>query len=254
MTYKKTVGTIRFYEELNFFIKGYAIKQDIQFSYNGRRSVKDLIESYGVPHVEVDLVLVNGQSVTFKYIIQSGDQISVYPMFERFNIEALSMIRETGLRDPKFVADVHLGKLARKLRLLGFDTLYDSSLEDISLAQIAERDKRILLTRDRRLLMRSIVERGLILRSGNPEGQVIEILERLDLYTRLKPFTRCLLCNGMLSTIQEEDISFQNLFNQLPAKVKTWCKEITVCKQCHKVYWKGSHYEKMLNYIDDLTR
>lgn len=252
MKFDKTKGTIRFYEELNFFIKGYAIKQDIEFSYFGKRSVKDLIESYGVPHVEVDMILVNGESVPFAYIVQHGDQISVYPMFERFNIDDVSQIRETGLRNPKFIADVHLGKLVRKLRLLGFDTLYDPILEAIDLAHIAMKEKRILLTRDRRLLMRSIVDRGLILRSSKPEEQLIEVLERLDLYNKMAPFSRCLLCNGALAKISEEDDPFEKLFNQLPPKVKTWCREIFICEQCHKLYWKGSHYEKMLKYVDEL--
>lgn len=254
MTYKKTEGTIRFYEELNFFIKGYAIKQDIEFSYYGKRSLKDLIESYGVPHVEVDMILVNGVAVPFTYIVQYGDQISVYPMFERFNVDDVSQIRETGLRNPKFVADVHLGKLARKLRLLGFDTLYDPTLEDVDLAHIAMEEKRILLTMDRRLLMRSIVDRGLILRSSNPEEQVVEIMERLDIYNKKAPFSRCLLCNGILSKISEDDDSYEKLFNQLPPKVKIWCRDFFVCEQCHKLYWKGSHYEKMLNYVNNLLR
>ena len=254
MIFDKTKGTIRFYEELNYFIKRNAIKQDIEFSYLGKRSVKDLIESYGVPHTEVDLILVNGESVSFAYIVQHGDQISVYPMFERFNIDEVSRIRETGLRNPKFIADVNLGKLARKLRLLGFDTLYDPILEDLDLAYVAMEEKRTLLTRDRRLLMRSIVDRGLIIRSTNVEEQVVEVLERLDLYNKMVPFSRCLLCNGNLSKISQEEDSYEKLFSQLPPKVKIWCREIFICEQCHKLYWKGSHYKKMLNYVNNLTR
>jgi uncharacterized protein with PIN domain/sulfur carrier protein ThiS len=252
MKFNKTEGTISFYEELNFFIKGHALKEDIEFSYHGKRSVKDLVESYGIPHVEVDMILVNGESVSFDHIVKTGDHISVYPMFERFNIDGLTKIRDHGLREPKFVADVHLGKLVKKLRLLGFDILYDSTWDDVELADIAMNESRILLTRDRRLLMRSIIDRGLIIRSTNIEEQVIEVLERLDLYNEINPFSRCLMCNGTLLNVTEEDETYQELFIQLPAKVRIWCKEITICEKCHKLYWKGSHYEKMLKYIDDL--
>lgn len=106
-------GSIRFYEELNDFLRGYPEKEDLPYAFSGRRSVKDLIESFGIPHVEVDMILVNGDSVGFGYRVKDGDRISVYPIFERFNIEGISRLRPEALRDPRFIADVHLGQLAQ---------------------------------------------------------------------------------------------------------------------------------------------
>lgn len=167
--HEKVQGTIRFYEELNDHLRGYPKKEDIVFSYKGRRSVKDLIESFGVPHCEVDLILVNSLSVAFDYSVKNGDRISVYPQFERFNLERVSKLRAEALRETKFVADVHLGKLVRKLRLLGFDTLYDQSWHDSNLVQISAEQRRVLLTCDRELLKHSIVEWGMAIRSRNPQ-------------------------------------------------------------------------------------
>ncbi|HON80431.1 MAG TPA: Mut7-C RNAse domain-containing protein, partial [Spirochaetota bacterium] len=143
--------TIRFYEELNDFLPRQDRKRDIEVSFNGRRSIKDFIESMGVPHVEVDLILVHGISVDFNYLIQDGDRISVYPVFERLSIEGVTRLRPAPLRLTRFVLDVHLRKLARRLRLLGFDTDYDEHRDDPELAELSAKENRILLTRDRGL-------------------------------------------------------------------------------------------------------
>ena len=117
---------LRFYEELNDFLPEEKRKKRFLHQYIDRTSVKDLIESLGVPHTEIDLILVNGKSVSFKYLINDGDDISVYPVFESIDITGLQHLRPKPLRDPKFIADVHLGRLARYLRMLGFDTLFCS--------------------------------------------------------------------------------------------------------------------------------
>lgn len=244
--------TIRFYEELNDFLKNYSTKEDIVFSFNGKRSIKDLIESFGVPHVEVDLILVNGNSEGFEYIIQNNDRISVYPMFESYNVKAISKVRVKPLRDTKFVLDVHLGKLARYLRLLGFDTDYKRYRDDPELAIISQNEKRILLTCDRKLLMRSIVTHGLIIRASDPRRQILEILNRLDLWDDIKPFTRCLTCNSEIREIKEKSDEFNSIYSELPPNVKSWCKEISKCIGCNKVYWKGTHYDKLELFVDEI--
>lgn len=138
--------TIRFYEELNDFLKKLPLKTDIFLTYSHRRSVKDLIESLGVPHVEVDLILVNGESVDFDYIVRNGDRISVYPVFEAMELTGITSLRVKGLRETRFVVDEHLGSLARKLRLLGFDTDYIKNRSDAELAPVSQNEGRILLT------------------------------------------------------------------------------------------------------------
>lgn len=239
--------TIRFYEELNDFLPAAARKKDIDYEFGGRRSVKDLIESFGVPHVEVDLILANGVSVDFSYIVRDGDRISVYPVFESLSIASVTRLRPEPLRDPRFVLDVHLRKLARRLRLMGFDVDYDPDRDDAVLADIAERDGRILLSRDRQLMMRKKVTRGLYVRNIDPEKQVSEVLDRLDLRDRCRPFTRCIECNDLIEELNGEEAEREE---NIPSGVRSWCTEYYRCRGCGRIYWKGSHYEKLLKRVE----
>ncbi len=242
--------TIRFYEELNFFLPRQMRKQDIIVDFGGRRSVKDFVESMGVPHVEVDLILVHGRSVGFDYIVRDGDRISVYPLFESLDITGVTRLRPEPLRESRFVLDVHLRKLARNLRLFGFDTDYEKERDDDELARIAEEEKRILLTRDRQLLMRRVVDRGLYVRSTDPDGQIREILARLDLSRQCHPFTRCISCNGLLERLDSPVDA--TILAEIPPGVRSWCDEYHVCRKCRRLYWKGSHYEKLQKKVNDI--
>ena len=244
--------TIRFYEELNDFLTNYPKKQDISYSYIGMRSVKDLIENFGVPHVEVELILINGEPVTFDYHVKDRDRISVYPMFERFNMLKTSLLRDYNLRQNKFIADVHLGKLARHLRLLGFDTDYNNNRDDPELARISSEQHRILLTRDRQLLMRKIVQWGVIIRSDDPREQIVEVIKKIDLWDEIHPFTRCLSCNGIIQRLPSQSSLYDSMKSLIPLKVQLWCKEYTYCPSCKKVYWKGSHYDSLMKRIGRL--
>lgn len=237
--------TIRFYEELNDFLKKQPLKTDICLTYSHRRSVKDLIESLGVPHVEVDLILVNGESVDFDYIVRNGDRISVYPVFEAMELTGVTRLRAKGLRETRFVLDEHLGALARKLRLLGFDTDYIKNRGDAELAAVSQREGRILLTRDLQLLKRKNISHGLYVRNTNPLVQTVEVLDRLQLWNAIMPFSRCLKCNGLISetTIKPETK------NTVPPRVRAWCSEYTQCSQCGQVYWKGSHYDRLSEWL-----
>ncbi len=166
--------SMRFYEELNDFLPEPRRKVWFCHHFQRRASIKDMIEAQGIPHTEVELILVNGDSVDFSYIVQDGDWISVYPMFEAFDVQSLVRVRPETLRVSRFVLDVHLGKLARYLRLLGFDTLYRNDYEDASLARLASEERRILLTRDRDLLKRAVVIHGYYVRSVDPRRQIEE--------------------------------------------------------------------------------
>jgi len=244
-------ATVRFYEELNFFLRNHEKKHDLTAQFLLPRSVKDLIESFGIPHVEVDLILVNSVSQGFDYLVQDGDRISVYPVFERLNIAGVTKLRSKPLRNPRFIVDVHLKTLARRLRMLGFDVLYDPAKEDRELAETSQSDGRILLTRDRQLLMRSIVTRGLYVRSTDPPAQVEEIVERLDLYSDIRPFVRCIRCNGLIR--KARDVEWESIQHDIPDGVKAWCHEYYICGICRNVYWKGGHYKRMLRMIESIT-
>ena len=244
--------TIRFYEELNDFLPVEQKKKDIVVESKCRRSVKDLIESLGVPHVEVDLILANGRSVSFSYIIREGDRISAYPEFERLDISDVTRLRPRELREPRFVLDVHLRKLARLLRLLGFDADYREHREDRELAGISQQEKRILLTRDRQLLNRKIIDRGLFIRNTEAEKQAGEVLKRLDLWPRVRPFARCTECNGILAALSGDRLEREK--RRIPDGILAWCGEFRFCHSCGRIYWKGSHYERLRQKIELIMR
>lgn len=243
--------TIRFYEELNDFLPPARRKRDVEFEFSGRRSVKDLIESLGVPHVEVDLILVNGESVGFGRIVADGDRISVYPVFESLDIGTVTRLRPDPLRDPRFVLDVHLRKLARHLRLLGFDVDWLPDRDDGELADIAEREGRILLSRDLQLMMRKKVSRGLYVRNTDPSKQVTEVLERLQLFGLCRPFTRCVECNGLMRPLDIAAPGF-DAASAIPPGVLAWCREYYRCGECGRIYWKGSHYDKLKKRVEGI--
>lgn len=236
----------RFYEQLNDFLAPGCRRQEFSVPFRSRNSVKDMIESLGVPHTEVDLILVNGESVDFSYMVREGDRISVYPMFEALDISGVTRLGPAPLRDPRFVLDTHLGKLARYLRLLGFDTLYSNVYEDDELAAIsASGNKRILLTRDQGLLKRKQVTHGCYVRATNPEEQVIEVLKRFDLYGLAAPFSRCLDCNTALRRVSKEDVA-----DRVPAGVTRDFDTFSICSACDRIYWPGSHYDRLRALVD----
>lgn len=232
--------SIRFYEELNDFLPAGQRKADIAHSFGNTGSVRDLIESMGVPHTEIDLILVNGISVDFDYQVQDGDRISVYPVFEALDIQPLTHLRPRPLRVTRFVLDVHLGRLAAYLRMLGFDCLYRNDYEDAALARLSVAEHRILLTRDRRLLMLKQVTHGYYVRARLPREQLVEVMTRFDLFRARRPFTRCLHCNGLIQPVDKEAV----LEHLLP-RTREYYEKFWQCARCGKIYWKGSHYRRM---------
>jgi uncharacterized protein len=237
----------RFYAELNDFLPPDRRQADFIVPFNPSVTVKHLIESLGVPHPEVDLILVNGGSVGFDYQVKDGDRISVYPVFEALNIASLNHLHPQPLRQPRFVLDTHLGRLAAYLRMLGFDTLYRNDYSDHTLADISANESRILLTRDRGLLKRSQVTRGYCVRSSDPRRQICEILDRFDLRGAVHPFTRCLRCNGLLEKVAKGEI-----IASLQENTSRFYDEFHRCEICGQIYWKGSHYTRILKLIQDL--
>jgi uncharacterized protein with PIN domain len=243
----RSAATFRFYEELNDFLPPPRRRVRFEHLFRGRVSIKDMIEALGVPHTEVELILVNGRSVSFRHIVRNGDDISVYPMFEAFDITPLVRLRHKPLRVTRFVLDTHLGRLARYLRTLGFDTLYRNDYDDAELARISHDQRRILLTRDRGLLKRSIVTHGCYLRATDPRRQLQEILARLDLYRAVRPFRRCVSCNGLLKAVRRREIR-----GKVQPKILEAFERFRMCRGCGQVYWKGSHFEKMERLVEEV--
>lgn len=244
MKLKQKSAAFRFYEELNDFLPKTKKKKTFEYPFWGHPAIKDAIEAIGVPHPEIDLILVNGISVTFDYHLQDGDRISVYPVFEGLDITPVIKLRPQPLRRIKFVLDVHLGKLTRMLRMLGFDTLYSKDYSDEEIRTISHAQRRIIITQDQDLLKVKKVSHGYWIRSIQPGEQIVEILQRFDLRRLVKPFTRCLDCNGVIEKVDPEEIDAQ-----VPAHAKTCYHEFFHCAMCKKIYWQGSHYQKMTDKI-----
>jgi uncharacterized protein with PIN domain/sulfur carrier protein ThiS len=240
--------SLRFYEELNDFLPADLRKQTFVKEIQSGVSVKHLIESLGIPHTEVEIILINGQSVGLDATLEEGDRISVYPMFERLDVTPLLRLRGQPLRKPKFIADAHLGKLARYLRLLGFDTLFFNDAGDQRLVSISVEEKRTLLTRDKALLMHRAITHGGYVHALEPRQQLIEIVNRYDLKRQISPFSRCMVCNGPIKVEKKQRIEAE-----LPLHVAQNHDQFWRCTACRNIYWKGSHYRQLLNYVESLS-
>jgi uncharacterized protein len=237
----------RFYEELNDFLPPVKRGKPFLHHVTGNPAVKDAIESLGVPHVDVDMILVNGNPVDFSYKLKDSDRISVYPVFESFDISGVSPLRAKPLRETRFVLDVHLGRLAKYLRLCGLDTVYRNHFTDREIIDVSLSEGRIILTRDRGILKNRKVTHGYWIRSQNPGEQLIEVLTRFDLRKSLQPFSRCMECNGVLSDVTKEEI-----IRHLQPCTRKYYTQFRKCQSCERVYWEGSHYEKMKKFVDNL--
>jgi hypothetical protein len=238
----------RFYAELNDHLSAGEQFETLERCFHVPGTVMDMIESFGVPHTEVEMIIANGRSVDFGYLIQDGDRVSVYPLFEAFDIAPELRVRKEPLRDPRFVLDVHLGKLAAYLRMLGFDTLYRSCFSDPELVRVSSGEKRILLTRDRGLLKHGAVTHGYWLRNTDSRKQAAEIVRRFDLRGGIRPFTRCMACNGLLQPVAKRDV-----LGIVPERVAALHEEFQRCIACGRVYWEGSHHERMLRFVRQLA-
>ena len=242
-----SLAWFRFYEELNEFLPEKKRKIHFPWSFSGTPSVKDSIEAQGVPHVEVDMILVNGISVDFLYKLKNEDSVSVYPVFESLDISSVTHLREKPLRDLKFITDVHLGKLTKYLRLCGFDICYNTGLNDNEIINISLSDKRAILTRDKGLLKNKQVTHGYWIRSQHLNEQLKEVFRRFDLRNQIRPFTRCMECNGILADVSKEEI-----LDYLLPDTRQYYQEYRKCPECKRIYWEGSHYERMKKNIKNI--
>jgi uncharacterized protein with PIN domain len=236
---------LRFYAELRDFLSSDRRSGMVTRFFDVAGSVKDMIEACGVPHTEVDVILANGGAVDFTYRVQDGDHIGVYPQFQTFAVESSWRVGPEPLSQPRFVLDVHLGRLTRYLRLLGFDSAYDTGWDDPQLVEVSTRENRVLLTRDIGLLMHRVLTRGYFVRAVDPFEQLTEVARRFDLTGSMEPFTTCVACNGLLETVAKEEIA-----DHLPPQTRRHYDDFRRCSDCAQVYWKGSHYAQLQKVVE----
>lgn len=240
--------TIHFYSTLNDFVAPILRDQTIRHCFNRKASIKDMIESFNVPHPEVEQILVNAAPVNFDYIVQDNDEIAVYPVAAYpLPAQAIQLRPETP-QPPIFIVDGNLGKLVRYLRLLGFDCAYRNDFHDREVADIASRQQRTVLTRDRALLQRKIIIHGYFVRSDKPKLQTREVLRRFDLYAWIRPFTRCTHCNGLLVAVDK-----QTIVHRLQPLTRQYYDRFLLCRNCSRIYWQGSHSARIKRLIDELS-
>lgn len=242
------MATFRFYEELNDFLPRERRARSFTTACARAATTKHMIEALGVPHTEVELVLVNGESSTFERLVEEGDRIAVYPKFEAFDITPLLRVRERPLRRLRFVADAHLGGLARLLRMAGFDTLYRNDIHDDEIEALAAGEERVVLTRDRELLKRRTITHGCYVHALKPELQLRELFGRLDLGGSVRPFSLCLNCNVPLRPVDKASVA-----DRLPPAVRAQQEEFNACDCCGGVFWKGSHWKRMTNLLSSVA-
>ena len=241
------VVTFRFYEELNDFLA--PDRRGCEFTCTCARAAttKHMIESLGVPHTEVELLLVNGESVGFDRLLGDGDRVAVYPTFEALDIVPLLRVRERPLRVTRFIVDAHLGGLARLLRMSGFDTLHDKYFVDDEIERISRAEGRIVLTRDRDLLKRRGITHGCYMHAVRSAQQLREIVDRLDLARSSRPFTLCLHCNAPLRSIDKAQAA-----PRLPPTILAHHDRFSTCDACDRIFWEGSHWRRMRSMLDGL--
>jgi len=226
-------------------------KKNLSVKWKGKRSVKDLVESLCIPHTEVGGIRVNDHWVSFSHILSNGDHITVFPCYSGCRTRENPLFKPEPLTTLGFICDDHLWKLARRLRLLGFNTFFNRQWDDAKLADISQKEGLILLTRDRGLLIRKKVISGVYIHNIDPDKQVKELLQRLDLFKSIAPFTRCLICNGLLEPVNTGSTFFKEILKpQIPSQVLEWTNEYHFCTSCQKVFWKGSHYKKLIQKIE----
>lgn len=213
----------------------------------GYPSIKDTVEALGVPHTEVDCILASGRSVDFSCQMKGGETFRIYLDSCRIPVSFAGRIKKLRPRIPacpQFILDAHLGKLARHLRLLGFDTVYDQRLEDEEIIVRAVQEKRVVLTRDLGILKNNAVRLGAFVQAIDSARQIKEVIKKFGLEENVRPFSLCLECSGRIRRVAKSKIA-----NRLPPKVRRYYKTFYLCRKCGKVYWKGSHYAKLAKFV-----
>jgi uncharacterized protein with PIN domain len=238
---------IRLFGNLGDFLPDFRKGRRFEYTVKGCPSVKDALEALGVPHVAIDVILVNRTAVDFSCQLKEGDDVRAYP--EGY-LKAAGVLHL--LKPPlkfQFIADSHLGKLARDLRLLGFSVLYRNEFPDSLIVRMAARQRRIVLTRDKGILKQKVLHWGYWVRSCHHDRQVREIIKRYDLLKHLSPFSRCVECNGLIEAVAKARVE-----DQLPPLTRRYYRNFFRCRKCRRIYWKGSHYRRLMLFVGQLRK
>jgi uncharacterized protein with PIN domain len=239
---------IRLFAGLNFFVPEKLKHRNIILPYRGKQSAKDAVESIGVPHTEFGMISLNGRMIGMDEYISENDQLIVYPHFYQLMPVETNKTTDEEETLPRFILDVHLGKLATLLRLLGFDTFYHNQLDDEEIIETACSENRIILSRDIGIFKNSRVKRGYFPRSQDSKQQLKEVIQRYGLGDKIQPFTRCLKCNGEIVPVNKSQV-----IGQLQENTKMYYQDFCACERCKKTYWKGSHYQKMKEFVGNIS-
>jgi uncharacterized protein with PIN domain len=238
---------VRAYAELNELLPPHLRGTTVSRPFRSHQTVKDIVEALGVPHTEIELILADGEPVPFSHRPTDGARLAVYPQFTSLDIAPVATLHPPRPDPPRFVVDVNLGRLARLLRLLGFDVRYDRHLDDDEIAAMSD-DDRIVVTRDRRLLTRRRVRHGVFVHADRPVDQIVEVVRRLQLGPQLAPFTRCLRCGGALATASKRDV-----LDQLEPLTRRHYDDFARCQECGHVYWRGSHHHRLQQLVETIV-
>ncbi|OWW21974.1 Mut7-C RNAse domain-containing protein [Noviherbaspirillum denitrificans] len=239
----------RFYAELNNFLAPSHRQRTFIHPCSRDATVKHMIEALGVPHTEVELICIDGEPADFAYRLQGGERVSVYPAFSTIDITPTLRLRPEPGTQGRFIADAHLGQLAKSLRMLGFDVLYRNDYSDAEVARIAAVEDRIVLTRDRDLLIRKEIVRGCYLHALDNEAQIAEVMLRFRLAPHVREFSRCLTCNGELHAVDKQAVA-----HRVPQHSRQFYEHFFQCAGCEQVYWEGSHVARMRLRIAQMLR
>jgi uncharacterized protein with PIN domain len=214
-----------------------SVDGEFEYAFQGPQSAKHLIESVGIPHTEIGAIWVAGEPVGAGYLVQDGDVVDV---------SGYAPGPDTPV-EPRFILDGHLGRLKAHMRMLGYDCLFENDYDDAQLLRLALAEERVLLTRDRRLLMHKLLTNGYLVRSLEPLEQLREVVRRYRLLRWIRPFQRCIRCNHLLEPADKAAI-----LDRLEPLTKKYFDEFRMCPACKQIYWKGSHFEKMESMIEAL--
>jgi uncharacterized protein len=222
--------------ELGLFLRPGRRGGPVRVTVDGTSSLGHVVQSLGVPLTEVGHLLVNGEPALPGYCPGSGDVVTVDPVR-----------RPQHLESARFVLDVHLGTLARRLRLVGVDTAYANDADDDALVEQANASQWVLLTQDRGLLFRRKLWLGAYVRGARPDDQLADVLDRFA--PSLAPWTRCPACNGHLSPAAKGSVG--PLLR--PGTRRTY-QAFSRCENCGQVYWRGAHSKRLEQIIDSAVR
>ena len=232
--------SITFDSVLDFFLAEPHQGRNLAYPLTRSASVKDIIESLGVPHTEVGRICFNNREIDFAFVPDMPGNLHVHSIDPPFDVLTPSLLRPEPLDRIWFIADVNVLKLGRLLILLGFDVAFSSSFTDEQIADLSESESRIVLTRDTTLLKRKKIMFARRIRSNLPYDQVVEVMDFFGLRDQTAFFSRCTQCNQPLAKVPKTDI-----LHRLEPKTQKYFFDFFQCPECQKIFWKGSHYDAM---------